>query len=255
MSNSLISTVRDLKLKRGRERRGLALVEGVRLVEEAHAAGLEFRGAVVGPALEATARGKSLKAALTAAGVRLHDVPSDQLAELADTDHPQGIIAVIAPPRWSLDHIAMRPRDTVLVLDAVQDPGNVGTLARTAFGLGARGVIALAGTAELTNPKVLRAGMGATFRFPCVAADVSEFGAWAAQQSASVWLAAADGEPLDRGQRPERLALVVGNEGAGISDAVARLAHRSVSIPLAEGSESLNVAAAAAILLYEVQRD
>lgn len=255
MSSSLISTVRDLKLKRGRERRGLALAEGVRLVEEAQAAGLGIRGAIIGPALEATARGKSLKAALLSAGVPMHEVPSDELRTLADTDHPQGIIAVIAPPRWSLDHIVMQPRDTILVLDGVQDPGNVGTLARTAFGLGARGLVALPGTAELTNPKVLRSGMGATFRFPCVAAGLDEFAAWASTESVTLWVAAAGAEPVRGTDRPDRLALVVGNEGAGVSPAMQSAARRSVAIPLAEGAESLNVAAAAAILLYEVKRD
>lgn len=255
MNSSLISTVRDLKLKRGRERRGLALAEGVRLVEEAHAAGLEIRGAIIGPALEATARGKSLKGALAASGVTMHEVPSDALRELADTDHPQGIIAIIAPPRWSLDHIVMRTHDTILVLDGVQDPGNVGTLARTAFGLGARGLVALPGTAELTNPKVLRSAMGATFRLPCVSAGLDQFVGWASDESVAIWAAAADAEPVAGTSRPERLALVVGNEGAGVSSAIERVATRSVAIPLADGAESLNVAAAAAILLYEVKRD
>lgn len=255
MNNSLTTTVRDLRLRRGRERRGLALAEGVRLVEEALAAGLEIRGAIVGPALEATARGKSLKAALATAGVSLQDAASDALRDLADTEHPQGIIAVIRPPRWTLDHIALRGHDTILVLDGVQDPGNVGTLARTALGLGARGVVALPGTAELANPKVLRAGMGATFRLPCVAASLEEFVSWAAAQAVSIWTAAAGGEPVRDTVRPDRLALVVGNEGAGVSPAVQAAASREVAIPLAEGAESLNVAAAAAILLYEVKRD
>jgi TrmH family RNA methyltransferase len=255
MSSSFISTVRDLGRKRGRERRGLALAEGVRLVEEALAAGLEMPGVIAGPALEATARGKSLKAALAAASVPLHDVSSEALLDLADTEHPQGIIAVIRPPRWSLDHIAMRPRDTILVLDGVQDPGNTGTLARTAFALGARGLVALPGTAELTNPKVLRSAMGATFRMPAVHATVDELAAWAAANGVVLWVAAADGDPVGDHARPGRLALVMGNEGAGASPAVREAAEHAVAIPLAEGAESLNVAAAAAILLYEVMRE
>lgn len=231
------------------------MAEGVRLVEEALAAGIEMRGAVVGPALEATARGKALKAALGAAGVAMHEMPSAELAALADTEHPQGIIAVVAPRRWSLDHIAMQTHDTVLVLDGVQDPGNVGTLVRTAFGLQARAVIALPGTADLSNPKVLRAGMGATFRLPCVAASVPDFRDWVRASGSAVWVAAADGDPLRDAARPVHLAVVVGNEGAGVSDDIRALADRLVAIPLAAGAESLNVAAAAAILLYEVQRD
>ncbi len=255
MSSSLISTVRDLRLKRGRERRGLALAEGVRLVEEAHAAGLDFRGVLVGPALEATARGKSLKAALAASGVRMHEVSSDALGELADTEHPQGIIAVIAPPRWSLDHITARPHDTLLVLDGVQDPGNVGTIIRTAFSLGARGVMALPGTAELTNPKVLRSAMGASFRLPVVTSSADDFLAWTGSHDVSIWVTAADGDPVQDTPRTGPVALVLGNEGAGVSAEMRAAASRSIAIPLAEGAESLNVAAAAAILLYEVKRD
>jgi TrmH family RNA methyltransferase len=252
MSDSFISTVRDLGRKRGRERRGLALAEGVRLVEEALAARLEITGAATGPALEATARGKSLKAALAAASIPLHELSSDALHELADTEHPQGIIAVIRPPRWSLDHIVMRARDTILVLDGVQDPGNTGTLARTAFALG---LVALPGTAELTNPKVLRSAMGATFRMPAVHATVDELAAWAIANAVTLWVAAADGAAVRDHARPERLALVMGNEGAGVSAAMREVAERAVAIPLADGAESLNVAAAAAILLYEVMRE
>lgn len=253
-----MSTIRDLGRKRGRERRGLALAEGVRLVEEALAAGVPIRGAVVGPALEATARGKSLKAALAGAAVPLHDVSSDELAQLADTEHPQGIIAIIAPRRWNVAHITLAPRDTVLVLDAVQDPGNVGTMIRTAFALGAGAVIALPGSADLANPKVIRSTMGAIFRMPCAVAGTDEFLAWAAQQQLALWVGDSEGEPVREagtGSRAGRVALVVGNEGAGVSDALRRAAARRIAIPLAEGAESLSVGAAAAILLYEVLRD
>lgn len=257
-----MSTIRDLGRKRGRERRGLALAEGVRLVEEALAAAVPIRGAVVGPALEATARGKSLKAALAGAAVPLHEVSSDELAQLADTEHPQGIIAIIAPRRWDVAHITLAPRDTVLVLDAVQDPGNVGTMIRTAFALGAGAVIALTGSADLANPKVIRSTMGAIFRLPCAVAGTEEFLAWAAEQQLALWVGDIEGEPVSAAgaerlaePRVGRVALVVGNEGAGVSDALRQAASRRVAIPLADGAESLSVGAAAAILLYEVLRD
>jgi TrmH family RNA methyltransferase len=144
------------------------------------------------------------------------------------------------------------------VLDAVQDPGNVGTILRTAQGLGAAGVVALKGTADLTNPKVLRGSMGALFRLPGVPSSPEEFLDWARGRGVSLWVAAADGEPLGRllarrGARPP-IALVLGNEGAGVGGPVAAAAARRVAIPLAPGAESLNVAVAAGILLYEVMR-
>jgi len=258
MSSSLQTTIRDLGRRRGRERRGLALAEGVRLVEEAVAAGVEVRGAAVSPALEATIRGKALKSGLSSAGVRLEEVSEPELEALADTEQPQGIVAVIRPRVWELEQIATPPGSVLLVLDAVQDPGNVGTMLRTAFGLGAAGVVALKGTAELTSPKVLRGSMGAVFRLPAVAADGDTLFAWTAARGVELWVAAADGEPvgrsLPRRDRRPPLAVVVGNEGAGVGPALSAAARRRVAIPLAPGAESLNVAVAAGILLYEVTR-
>ena len=256
MSSSLQSTIRDLQLRRGRERRGLALAEGVRLVEEALAAGVPVRGAAVSPALEGTPRGKALKAALTAKGARLEEVGDPELEKLADTEHPQGIVAIIEPKRWGLHHIDLHRGGAVLVLDAVQDPGNVGTLLRTAHALGAAGVVALKGTAELTNPKVVRGSMGSLFRVPAVSTDEAAFLEWARASRLAIWVAAADGEPMAGGpERPGRLALVVGNEGAGVGPGLSAAAGRRVAIRLAPGAESLNVAIAAAILLHEVLRD
>lgn len=258
MRGSLLTTIRDLGRRRGRERRGLALAEGVRLVEEAVAAGIALRGAAVSPALEATTRGKSLKSALAARGVPLEEVSEVELEDLADTEHPQGIVAVIEPRRWRLDDIALAPGAVLLVLDAVQDPGNVGTMLRTALGLGAAGVVALKGTAELTGPKVVRGGMGASFRLPVVATDADELLRWARDREVRIWLTGSQGEPLRKSaagrERSAPLALVLGNEGAGVGTALADAAERTVAIPLAPGTESLNVAVAAGILLYEVIR-
>ena len=252
---SLETLVRHLKLRRGRERRGLALAEGVRLVEEVLAAGVPVRAALLSPALEATPRGAALAAALVARAPRVERVGDRELAELAATEHPQGVIVVIEPKPSSLEDIALSGRGVVLVLDGVQDPGNVGTIIRTAHGLGAAGVVALPGSAELVNPKVLRASMGAAFRMPAVAAGHDDTLKWLAERGAAVWIAAADGEPISGVRRPSPVALVVGNEGAGISAVMAGAATLRVAVPLAAGAESLNVGVAAGILLYEALRD
>jgi RNA methyltransferase, TrmH family len=253
--NSLESLIRDLHRRRGRERRGLALAEGVRLVEEALAARVPIRGAAVSPTLEATARGQALLAALAAAGVPLERVDDDALAKLADTEQPQGVVAVVVPPAWSLEQVAPTGADVVVVLDAVQDPGNVGTILRTAHALGAAAVVALPGTAELTSPKTLRAAMGAFFRFPCISTGTEAFLDWASAVGAETWVTDAAGTPIASTPRSGHpLALVLGNEGAGVGEAVRARAARQVAVPLRPGAESLNVAIAAAILLYEVRR-
>jgi TrmH family RNA methyltransferase len=254
MSGSLLTTIRDLHRRRGRERTGLALAEGVRLLEEALAARVPIRGAAVAPGLEGIPRGTALKSALERAGVRLEAVSDAELEALADTEHPQGVVAVLEPPRWRLQDIVPAAGRPVLVLDAVQDPGNVGTILRTALGLGGAGVVALKGTADLYNSKVLRGSMGALFRLPAVMADTPAYLAWAAGAGVETWVTAADGEPLGSHRARVPVALVLGNEGAGVGAALAGAARRRVAIPLAAGVESLNVAVAAGILLYEVAR-
>ena len=258
MSSSLQTLIRDLHRRRGRERRGLALAEGIRLVEEALAMAITVRGAAVSPALEGTIRGKALKAALLAKGVPIEEVSDPDLEELTDTEHPQGIVAVIVPKQWTLADIPLLPGVTALVLDGVQDPGNVGTMLRTALGLGAAGLVALKGTADLTNPKVIRGGMGASFRLPAVPATPEELVAWARLQRGEIWVADMNGEspgrlPQCTPRRPPIL-LVVGNEGAGVGPIMDAAADRRIGISLAPGAESLNVAVAAGILLHEVTR-
>ena len=257
MTSPLQTMIRDLHRRRGRERRGLALAEGVRLVEEALAAELPLRGAAISPALEATTRGRALKSALERRAVRLEPVSESALAALADTEHPQGVVAVVEPRRWTLADIAVAPGRPVLALDAVQDPGNVGTILRSALGLGAAGVVGLKGTAELTSPKVVRGSMGALFRLPAVAEGWERFLDWARERELELWVAEADGEPLEPGgarRIAHPVGLVLGNEGAGVSQPLQAAAKRRVAIRLAPGAESLNVAIAAAILLREVAR-
>ena len=260
IATNLASAIRDLKRRKARGRRGLALLEGVRLVEEALASGTRITGAVVSPELGRTTRGTALRVALESHAVAVQEVTARVFATLADTDAPQGIIAVVEPRRWTPEDVRLDAGAVVLVVDGVQDPGNVGTLVRTAHALGARATIALRGTADPWGPKTLRSAMGATFRHPLLAFDDPGFIAWARRHDVTLWAAAADGEPLERAVNGGGttdggvIAVIVGNEGAGIRPHLNAVAARRVAIPLAQGAESLNVAVAAGILLYEVTR-
>ena len=203
MSN-LHSLLRDLQRRKARERRGLVVAEGRRLVAEA------------------------------LADVRLPDGPA-----------------------------------VVLVLDAVQDPGNVGTMIRTAFALGADLTVALDGSADLRNAKTVRAAMGAVFRHPVAHAHAAECLDFLAARQVVLWAATMDGEPIGRraaapgsapagpdapalGAIPSRLALAVGNEGAGLRAELLAGAARRVAVPMRQSAESLNAAVAAGILLFQV---
>jgi RNA methyltransferase, TrmH family len=254
--SNLQSTVRDLQRRKARGRRGLAVLEGVRLVEEALAAGLEFKGALVSPELARTTRGQALTAELASHAIAVEEVGARVFSDLAGTETPQGILAVVQPRAWTLAEVKSGP---LLVVDGVQDPGNVGTLIRTAHALGASASVLLRGSADPMNPKALRAAMGATFRHPVVQLDDAPFITWARAHGLVLWATAADGTPIARAleSRPsqkELIAVIVGNEGAGIRPQLNEIAAQRVAIPLAHGAESLNVAIAAGILLYEVLR-
>jgi len=162
---------------------------------------------------------------------------------------------VVEQPRCELSDITPVQRHPVLVLDGVQDPGNVGTLLRTAFALGCPGAVLLKGTADAANPKALRAAAGASFRMPLATASDEQLAGWLKRHRIVLWVSDAAGTPIWRLEAPARLAVVMGNEGAGVRPAVAALSRDRVAIPLARGAESLNVAVAAGIILHEVQRE
>ena len=255
MVSNLISLTRNLQQRKGRSRRGLTLAEGVRLVEEALAAEVRFRGVLTSRSLANNVRGAALLGELAARAIPIEELPDRDLAAVAATETPQGVVAVIEHPRFDLSEINPLPRHPVLVLDGVQDPGNVGTLLRTAFALGSPGAILLKWTADITNPKAVRAAAGASFRLPAAVATDEDLAAWLDRSGTTLWVTDATGTPLRRVELPSNLAVVVGNEGAGVRPAMATLARSRVAIPLARGAESLNVAVAAGIILHEVQRD
>lgn len=253
--STLLSTIRDIHRRKARERRGLALAEGVRLVEEALAAGVRVTGAVVAPALREHERGRALEAALRAAPVPVEEVGDAELVELAATEHPQGVLAVVEPRTWRASDVAPAPGQPAIVLDGVQDPGNVGTIARSARAFGAAGLVALPGTADLLNPKALRGSMGALFRMPALHLSDAEFRTWADTGRVELWAATMDGADIRQaGPARSAVALVVGNEGAGLRPELLASCTRRVTIPIRAGVESLNVAVAAGILLHEVTR-
>lgn len=246
--------LRSLRQRKTREAEGLFLAEGVRAVEDLAASPLPIHLAVAASTVGDTERGRALLDLLAAHGVPVRETGERELAALADTETPQGILAVAEIPRRGVDDLAVDTVPVVIVvLDAVQDPGNFGTLARTAEALGAAGVVALPGTVDPWNPKSVRAAMGASFRLPIVPAGWDALASWLRERGFTTLAAAAGGDPLPD-PRPARAALVLGNEGAGVSAETRARADRVVGIPIRGRAESLNVAAAGAILMYELLR-
>lgn len=244
----LLTLARDLKRRKARERHGLFVAEGTRTVEALLASALSVRGVLVTATADALLA--PLRERCDARAVPWLVVSEADLASAADTDAPQGIVAIAQIPRPTLE--SLPPAGDMVLLDAVQDPGNVGTIVRTAHALGATATLALPGTVDLWNAKVVRSAMGALFTHPVIALTWEDADRWLTREGMALWAAAADGEAISVAVsgRPARVALVVANEGAGVSAQVAARASRLVAIPMVAGAESLNVAVAAGILLY-----
>jgi TrmH family RNA methyltransferase len=249
----LLSLARDLRRRKARERQGLFVAEGVRTVEELLRSPLEVRGVLATPALAADPRGAALLAAAGARGCAVDTVNDAAFASAADTESPQGVLAVGVAPALGLADLPTPPGARLLVLDALQDPGNVGTILRTAAAFGVAGTVALPGTVDLWNAKVVRSAMGALFRHPTVSSTAAELAGFLADRGVPLWGADMHGTPLGAQPAPARLALAVGNEGAGLSPAVRAGAERLVAIPIAPGVESLNAAVATGILLHALR--
>lgn len=246
----LLTLARDLQRRKGRERRSLFVAEGVRAVEEVVRSGVRIRGAISSADLEETPRGKALLPELEQRADELLRVTTAELETAAGTESPQGVMAIAEIPEQSLTDVTPGDGARLLVLDGVQDPGNAGTIVRTAAALGAVAVVALPGTVDLWNAKVVRGAMGAHLRMAAVQCGADDLFSWLERERVELWIADAAGEPLHAVTPPSRLAIVLGNEGSGASAPVRARADRSVGLPLAAGVESLNVAVAAGILLY-----
>jgi RNA methyltransferase, TrmH family len=249
----LLTLARDLRRRRARERQRLFVAEGVRAVEELLASPLAIRGVLAAPQLVDAPRGGHLLDAVRRREADLVHVDEREFASAAETDSPQGVLAIAEIPNRRLADLELADRSRLVVLDAVQDPGNVGTILRTAAALGAAAVVAMPGTVDLWNAKVVRSAMGALFHSPAFMSTWDDLDTFLGRHAMPLWGADADGTPLERLRAPDRLALMVGNEGAGLSSEGRERVGEYVSIPIGSVVESLNVAVATGILLYQLR--
>jgi len=236
--------------KRERRRERSLLLEGVRLVTTALDAGAQLTLGLYAPEqLAATAAGQELLARLEALP-NTYAASPQAVAAASETVSPQGVVAATGWPE-----LERRAPGLLLVLDGVQDPGNVGTLLRSAEAVGVAGVLCVRGSADVYSPKVVRAAMGAHFHLPLEAdvgwAEVEQLLAGAAHTYAAD---AAAAMPYYAADWRQPSALIVGNEANGISAAGLALATSRISIPMAGRSESLNAAVAGSVILFEALR-
>jgi TrmH family RNA methyltransferase len=248
--NPKIQYVRSLLgASRKRREEQAFIVEGVRLAEEALAAGWEAQLVLyiedLGP------RGQALIDGFVRQGAQVEQVTPQVMRSASDTQTPQGILAVLTMRTLPLPERL----DFAFIPDGVRDPGNLGTMLRTAAAAGVGGVFLPPGTVDAFAPKVVRAGMGAHFRLPILSAGWDEIEARLSGAGLKIYLAAAgEGEAYTQADFRAPVALIIGSEAEGAGEAARRLAQRRVHIPMPGRMDSLNAAMAAGILLFEVVR-
>lgn len=255
-ANSEIREKARLLTARGRREQQAFLVEGIRLLEEVLRAGYPVHKLYYTAASLSRERGQALVNRLQQQGVPCQEVSETVLAKLSATETPQGLVAVV-PVRQPTPNLPAAEGRLMLLLDGIQDPGNLGTILRTAHAVGVREVWLTPDCCDLYNPKTVRATMGALFYLPCRELNEPEQTIKTAAELG--WLVTATA--LDGAvpyfqlnwQRPRLLLL--GNEGRGLKPELLALARERVTIPMPGGAESLNVAVAAAILMYESIRN
>jgi TrmH family RNA methyltransferase len=249
--NARLKELRQAFAHPGRNKNLRAGIEGPNLLAEAIRAGLAIDCVFAAQETEDLLIGLGLPAE-----TEILLLPRSLLAASLETETPQPLAALIDTPQWTWEHIlAGRTPPLILVLAGLQDPGNLGTILRSAEAFGASGVICLAGTVSPWNPKAVRASAGSIFRVPVIFAGADESLRRLHDRGVTVWTTAArSANEAARVDLAGPVALIIGNEGNGVPPEIGAMADGELTIPCPGPVESLNAAVAAGILLYEASR-
>ena len=257
--NKQIKFAAALRLKKYRDETGMFLLEGIHLLEAALAALWHIEHVFVCDGQAELTQVAKLVETVTAKGIPIYKISPALFKKIAETDAPQGIAAVCRQQRRELSEmnrdLFIKHNLPWVVLDAVQDPGNVGTIVRNADAAGVAGLILTPGCADLYAGKTVRATMGSLFHIPTYCATVRQCLDFFSLLGTPVYIAdAVSAENYLKIDWTKACAVVFGNEGAGVSESF-RIAHtRAIAIPMVGKAESLNVASATAVILFEAAR-
>ncbi|MGH1365382.1 MAG: TrmH family RNA methyltransferase [Calditrichia bacterium] len=243
-----------LHKKRHRREIGLMLVEGARLCREAITSAMECEEIFVTESFQESDEWKTIETLAWKRQIECRVIDEKSLKRLAETESPQGIILIAHIPKNDLSTLSVAPDSIFLVLDSVRDPGNVGTLIRTADWFNAAGVL-LADSVDPWSGKVLRSSMGSAFRLPVIETDIAEALTWLSQNKIDCIASTLEAkENLDTAKFNKPTALLLGSEAHGLSAATVDKANRTMKIAGFGGAESLNVAVAGGIFLEKIAR-
>ncbi len=251
--NPRVKELRAALLRPGRGDADSIALEGMHLVVEALRSGLELTTVFISQGHENLLRELNLDDS-----TEVLALPSEVLSSAVTTESPQPIAALARPRNWAWDQLLttqIAAQSLLIVLSGIQDPGNLGTILRSAEAFGATGVICLTGTVSRWNPKAMRASAGSVFRLPTLTASESK--CFERLKSAGIRTLATSShkaEPVGNQDLTVPVALIIGSEGGGLSPELAAQCDARITIPCPGPVESLNAAVAASILLYEASR-
>jgi TrmH family RNA methyltransferase len=248
--NASLKQLRHALAQPGRDPGSLVGIEGPNLLAEALRSGLRLDCVFVAQGSERLLDSLSLPA-----GAEVLLLPRELLSSALATETPQPIAALVEPPAWSWPQLIQPPMPLVVVLAGLQDPGNLGTILRSAEAFGATGIVSLPGTVAAWNPKAVRASAGSVFRVPLIESSVEDCLAQLRKAKIKLWTTAvAAAQPASSANLASPIALLIGNEGNGVPLELATQAEAALTVPCPGPVESLNASIAASILLYEASR-
>jgi TrmH family RNA methyltransferase len=255
-ANPLVKRVRALADRKYRRRESAFVVQGIQPVWQAVEAGADIEVLIVAPDLLRHAGAAAMVATQEAAGVRVARMSGELFGRIADRDGPSGLAAIVRSAYVELADLPVGDGSLFAALHQPGNPGNVGTIVRTASAVSADGVILIGPSADPYDPAAVKASMGAIFTVPvATVSSATEFVDWARQRAVAVAAASARGSvSYWSAELALPLALLLGSEGAGLPDGLLAAADTRVAIPMTGTAESLNLAVAAGVLLYEVRR-
>jgi RNA methyltransferase, TrmH family len=259
--NARLKELRKALSAPGRGPGALVGIEGPKLIEEALRAGLRVKTIFVAQGsdrISDRASEQMLEKLSLPRETEILQLPKKLLDQALATETPQSIAALIEPPQWSWEQLLGSRRDSValiIILAGLQDPGNLGTILRSAEAFGATGVVSLPGTVSAWNSKAVRASAGSVFRVPLIAASEADWFARLHEVGVNISATTSRGaKSANSVDLTGPAALIIGNEGNGVPGALAARADSTITIPFPGPVESLNAAVAASVLLYEASQ-
>ena len=254
-ANPRVKAASRLRGRRERDQQGLTLIDGVRETLRAMSGGAVLREVFVLPELLVEPEARALLERLREESVPVLELGRDAFEKLAYGDRLDGVVAVAETPLRTLAELSLPPEPLIAVVEGVEKPGNLGAILRTADGAGVNAVIVAESATDLFNPNIIRASLGAVFALPVSVASSGEVLTWLRDHDIAIIAARVDGSvDYTEADYSGAVAIALGSEARGLSDAWGELARASVRVPMLGVADSLNVSATAAVLFYEALR-